>query len=148
MEARWSGWVQPAPEVTPRAHGRAQAAVPVTTGARRVRSAGAGTSARSRRTRADRDPEGDVSTGNLAGGRAARRPGGGAGLPPRVGGRVPAQFPGDAQGRGPRRSPAPRGLPSAPERERERRGMEAGAADALLSGLCVAFTLGMFSTGL
>lgn len=97
-------------------------------------------------TRAPRDPEGDVRTGNLAGGQGA-----GPELPPYVRGRVPARFPGDGEGRGPATEPgaqSPARPPRARAPEPTRRGMEAGAADALLSGACVVFTLGMFSTGL
>lgn len=79
-------------------------------------------------------------------GRAGGRPGGGARVPARVGGRVPARFPGDAQGRAHVGARRPEACP--PRAGAGRRGMEAGAADALLSGLCVVFTLGMFSTGL
>lgn len=81
-------------------------------------------------------------------------------------GRVPVQFPGDgrARGAGPgrqgaglgRRGPGTQlaGLPAPSRRAPPRAGgnsggMEAGGvADSLLSGACVLFTLGMFSTGL
>lgn len=78
-------------------------------------------------------------------------------------GRIPVQFPGGrpsvgGRGRGVEGRGSDVAASSSPARSAERRapsaeptsgGMEAGGvADSLLSGACVLFTLGMFSTGL